>query len=389
MLVLALAPVAALAAVRSTEPPPLATVASTIAPREVVTGATTPLPWPTAGEAAVGIPALGYEAQSAAEKPVPVASLTKIMTALIVLRDHPISPTQTGPSLTMTAQDVADFFSDTAGDGSGVPVASGEVLTERQLLEGLLVHSANNLANTLARWDAGSVPAFVEKMNTVAAAMGLVDTHFVDDSGYDPGSQSTAADILRLASSAILDPTFSSLVAMPSATLPVAGTVSTFTPLLGQDDVVGVKSGFTGAAGGCDAMLAVRQVDGQPLLVLAVVTGQQGADVLGTAGSSALHLVDAVTGDVHPLAVVRAGEPLGRATVRTGSVPAVARRSVTVLAIGGQVVHQHLVVTHEPRAGAAPGPVGTAGFRLGTQLATVEVATAKPIPSIPLLLRIF
>ena len=71
------------------------------------------------------------------------------MTAYLVLRDHPLKPDENGPSITMTQTDLDDFETDTVEDEANAKVTVGEVLTEHQLLEGLLVHSANNFADTL------------------------------------------------------------------------------------------------------------------------------------------------------------------------------------------------------------------------------------------------
>ena len=70
------------------------------------------------------------------------------------------------------------------------------------------------------------------------------------------------------------NPVFASLVQMSSITLPVAGTISSYTPLLGLAGIIGVKSGFTTAAGGCDVVAVVRPVHGHPTLLLAAVTGR-------------------------------------------------------------------------------------------------------------------
>ena len=94
-------------------------------------------------------------------------------------------------------------------------MALGEQLTERQLLEGLLVHSANNFADALAAWDAGSLPAFVDKMNTTAAILGMTGTHFADPSGLDATSESTPADLLRLARWDLASPTFAQIADLP------------------------------------------------------------------------------------------------------------------------------------------------------------------------------
>ena len=191
----------------------------------------------------------------------------------------------------------------------------GEVLTERQLLNGMLVHSADNYADMLASWDAGSVASFVAKMNTVAAQLGMSQTHFADASGILAASQSTANDILKVAAPDMEDPVFASTVQMRSVTLPVAGTISTYTPLLGLDGIIGVKSGFTAPAGGCDVLAVVRTVHGVPTLVIAAVTGQTGPRVLFTAGLHALDLADTTANDIGSTVAVRSGQLVARVAV--------------------------------------------------------------------------
>ena len=106
---------------------------------------------------------------SGPEQPVPVASLTKLMTAYVILHDHPLAPDESGPHITVTQADVDDYDTDTVSDDSNAQVTARRAVDRAQVLEGLLVHSADNYADMLARWDAGSVPAFVAKMNAAAA----------------------------------------------------------------------------------------------------------------------------------------------------------------------------------------------------------------------------
>ena len=123
------------------------------------------LPWPPAGQAAIAIPGIGSLGARDGDTPVPIASVTKVMTALVVLQDHPLSPSEEGPAITMTAADVGAYEAGVRVGRSELRVAVGETLTEHQALEALLVGSANNVADALARWDAGSVPGFVDRMN--------------------------------------------------------------------------------------------------------------------------------------------------------------------------------------------------------------------------------
>ena len=93
------------------------------------------------------------------------------------------------------------------------------------------MHSANNLADVLAQWDAGSIPAFVAKMNAAATALGMTHTHYADASGLDPGTRGTAGDELLVTQAAMAIPTFAAVVAQPSVTLPVVGVLSNYVSL--------------------------------------------------------------------------------------------------------------------------------------------------------------
>ncbi len=244
-------------------------------PAAIAVGGSTPaLPWPAKGQGAIAIPALGFAQQSGPELPVPIASLTKMTNALLVLRDHPVPAGATGPPITITADDVTEYDLELHNDQSTVPIHAGEVLTERQMLEALLTQSANDMAYSLAVWDAGSIPAFVLKMNTLAASLGATATHFVDASGYDPGSVSTAADCLRVAAAGMLDPTFAEVVGMASIDFPGVGTLPNVVSEIGKNGVIGIKSGYTSKAGGCLVLAANRVVGDHSVLVLAAVLGQ-------------------------------------------------------------------------------------------------------------------
>ncbi|HEY3943442.1 MAG TPA: hypothetical protein VGL60_13305 [Acidimicrobiales bacterium] len=341
-------------------------VALTLPPIQVP-GTPPVVPWPSVGEAAIAVPAVGLADQSGIEQAVPVASLTKLMTAWVVLRDHPLRRGQDGPTVTMSALDVAEVREDDRTDQANIPVAEGEQLTERQLLEGLVVHSADNLADALARWDAGSITAFVAKMNSAAAALGMHQTHYVDADGFDSGSRSTAADVLMVASRLMSDPAFATIAAMRSVTLPVGGTEDSYTPLLGTQGVIGVKSGFTSQAGGCDVLALSERVGTRSVLVLAAVTGQAGSSPLAQAGAAALADARAASGTVHEVSAVTAGEDLARASLLGRSVAAVATRSVSVLGTAGARVRVVLHFDQAPAEGAARG----------TEVAVATVGTGR------------
>jgi D-alanyl-D-alanine carboxypeptidase (penicillin-binding protein 5/6) len=227
---------------------------------------------------------------SAGQTPVPIASLAKVMTAYLVLRDHPLGDGDGDLDVPVTDADVADTARRAGQDESVVEVAAGETLTERQALAALLLPSANNVAAMLARRLDGSEAAFVARMNDMAHSLGLRHTTYTDPSGFDEGTRSTAADQLILANRAMQLSEFAELVALRSVELPVAGTVHNTDKLLGRDGFVGIKTGSDDAAGGCFMFRAHRS--GGDLT--GVVLGRQGHDLIAAGLNAARDLAESV-----------------------------------------------------------------------------------------------
>ena len=253
--------------------------------------------WPVHGQAAFIESGQSQIQVGPNQHAAPIASVTKVMTAYLVLRDHPLQAGQDGPTLTLSASDVADTAHRRALGQSIVSIAAGEQLTERQALQALLLPSANNIAAVLAKWDAGSTDQFVSQMSAAAQSLGMNDTRYTDPSGFAQSTVSTAADQVRIVQQAMSLPVFASIVAMPSATLPVAGTVANTDTLLGHDGFVGVKTGSDAAAGGCFSFQAVRTVGGKQTTITGVVLGQPGADQIAAGLMGAKAMVDRIAGE--------------------------------------------------------------------------------------------
>lgn len=248
------------------------------------------LTWPTDGQSAIELVGAGYHT-SGSERPVPIASLAKVMTAYVVLRESPLGAGHAGFTMAMTTADADEALADKDSDQSSVPVEPGETLTEREALEALLLPSANNIAHALAEHSPGGEPAFVQAMNTEARSLHMTRTRYTDPSGLDPATTSTALDQLRLARAAMRQPTFATIVAMRHAVVPVAGSIVNTDSLLGHDGFVGVKTGSTSAAGGCFMFEARRIRAGRSRVVIGAVLGQRGGPLIDAGLSSADNLV--------------------------------------------------------------------------------------------------
>ena len=239
--------------------------------------------FPQQGESAVGTENFGVIASSAAQTPIPIASVAKIMTAYLVLKTHPLQPGEDGPSLPMTAQDVTEYEDGLNKGHSVLKVAEGQSLNERQLLEGLLLPSGGNIADKLGRWVSGSDAAFVTKMNETAKSLNMTVTHYADASGVSSATVSNAVDQIKLARAAMQDPVFREIVAMPQATLPVAGTVYNVNGMLGKYGVVGIKTGSTSKAGGNFVSATPVVIGDKTHYIIGVVLGQQSVQSLKSA----------------------------------------------------------------------------------------------------------
>jgi D-alanyl-D-alanine carboxypeptidase (penicillin-binding protein 5/6) len=224
-------------------PIPAVPATGSVATSTTTSGTAPTLPWPNAGSAAVAVSSLGFIASSGNEKAAPAASVAKVMTALVVIEEKPLKKGEDGPSITITDADVQAYQSANADKQSVVEVRAGEQLTELQALEGLLIPSGNNIAFTLANWDAGSTTAFIAKMNKRAKELGMSHTRFADVAGASDQTVSTPTDLLALGMKAMKQDVLAQIVATTDAKLPVAGTVFNVDYALGQAGIIGIKTG--------------------------------------------------------------------------------------------------------------------------------------------------
>jgi serine-type D-Ala-D-Ala carboxypeptidase (penicillin-binding protein 5/6) len=349
--------------------------------------------WPAAGQAALVVQGIGSLGSAGGDTPRPTASLAKVMTAYLTLKNHPLNSTGAGFTLTVTPADARAVAADARHEESVVAVRAGEQLDERQLLEALLIPSGDNIARMLAAHEAGSVAQFVAEMNRTARALGMDNTTYTDPSGYAPTTVSDANDQLRVFELAMRYPVFRQIVSMPSVTLPVAGTVPNYDPLIaeGYDG----KTGSDSAAEGCLAFFKHVTVSGRRLTLVGVVLGQgEGAAtsvILGAAAAAAQHLVTSVAPAIRARTVLAADTPVMTATGADGQqVRAVTAGPLKVIGWGG--IEAHLAIRTRPvnadslTAGQRVGQAALAGnlppSARGHARTAVRAPGALPAPGI-------
>lgn len=381
LVVVAVIAVAVAAGIQVSRAVPAPVSTRTVASQVPVPGSAKAMPWPSQGQAAVDVQGVGSLGSYGASTPIPIASLAKMMTALVILHDHPLSPGQSGPSITITPSDVAQYQAELAQRDSVAAVYDGEVLTEQKALEELLIPSADNVAVILATWDAGSLSSFVGRMNSMAKSLGLSATHYADASGLSSHTVSDAKDQVSLAEVAMQNPTIASIVAMPQLNVPGGGLVYNYDYDLGKDGIVGVKTGSDGPAGGCFMFDAREKVAGATHSVFGVILGQQSSgSPLQKALDEALPLINAVPGQFVHSQVLRPGQVVGEVSTAWGPKVALkATAGANFLAQPGQ----HVLVSFHPYPLSRVEPAGTSAGRLvlklGSQVRSIPVRTAAPL----------
>jgi D-alanyl-D-alanine carboxypeptidase len=193
------------------------------------------------------------------DSPKPIASLTKLMTALIIMEDHKPSEIVTvGKLPTLGLED------------QKMGLVEGEEIEVGELLKALLIYSANDAANALAIYDSGSLENFSIKMNDKATQWGLTKTKFEDPSGLSPNNTSSANDLLKIASILSVNDTFKNITSTAYTKVSnLSGKqydITTTNKILGLGGVVGMKTGFTLEAGQC--LITAAQRNGRRIITI-------------------------------------------------------------------------------------------------------------------------
>lgn len=274
------------------------------------------LPWPATGQAALGAQGYGVLESNNTASPMPVGSVAKIITALAVLQKKPLTANSQGPSMTIDSTDVGYFNYYYANDGSVVQVTPGETISEYQALQAMLLPSANNIADSLARWAFGSPQDYITYANAMLKAMGFTKTTVGDTNGFSDTTTSTADELVLLGIKSLQQAVIDQIVSQASAQIPLAGTVKNVNWLLGTDGVVGIKTGNTDKAGGCYLFAAKHNIGGQTVTLIGSILG---APDLNGAISAARPLLQTADSGFKPITVVQKGQVLGSYTAPWGA----------------------------------------------------------------------
>ncbi|MFJ7123936.1 D-alanyl-D-alanine carboxypeptidase [Streptomyces albogriseolus] len=349
------------AVVQNVRPLPTPTLVLTAQDSYTFEGGKPQIPWPDSGQAALDVDGIGTFGSSGEQKPVPIASVAKVMTAYVILRDHPLKSGAEGPKIPVDA--LAEQQSD-AGQESTVNVTEGDAISEREAIEAILIASANNVARLLARWDAGSEEAFVDKMNKAAEDLGMSDTTYTDPSGLNDTTVSTAVDQVKLARAAMEQPVFREVAAMMEYVDYKGEKHGNWNRLVGRDDVVGIKTGTTTSALGNLSFAAKKDVDGEVYRIVGAVLRQPEGGEDNTILSGALdaghQLILAGQDALRAETILKKGAVVGYADDGLGGkTPVVVTEDVKAVGWAGLEVKLTFAGTELPHTAKAGTEVGT------------------------------
>ncbi len=335
-------------------------------------GKTPQLAMPRGGAAAIAVDGIGTMDSKNGNSVLSTASVAKAMTAYVVLKDHPLKAGWYGPTITISAAEAGLLNKQIRQSQSVVPVRAGEKINERDALEALLLASANNMAQILARWDGGSVPKFVGKMNATAKQLGMTHTHYTDPSGFTATTKSTVADQVKLASAALRVPEYTRFTSLKSAWIPVKGHIINYNKLLSNPAVIGMKTGSMSKAGGCLLFAAKYKVHGKWVTLVGAVFNQRGSrGILTAAFDASSRLLNSAHKSLNVYPVVKKGQVVG--TVPGTKNQLIATKDVTMAGFAGMSVHGKL--SAKVAAGAKTGTtVGTLKVAGSTIPVTVKTA---------------
>ncbi|GAA1701155.1 hypothetical protein GCM10009808_18710 [Microbacterium sediminicola] len=234
---------------------PLTSVMPTTASVEVapLTAAAAAPAWPSDGSAAVAV--TGFESTgengtvSSTGEASPIASITKLVTALMVLDRLPLAVGESGPDYWFTSSDSYAYYNALARGESALPVPVGQSLSEYQMLEAVLVGSANNYAQRMADqfWPTDAV--FASAARSWLATHGISGVTVVEPTGIDENNTATPTGVIALAEKAMENPVIAQIVAQPAVDLPGVGVVTSTNDLIADPGVVGVKTGTLAVSG--------------------------------------------------------------------------------------------------------------------------------------------
>ncbi|MGX1671487.1 D-alanyl-D-alanine carboxypeptidase [Streptomyces sp. NPDC055400] len=373
------------AVVQTVRPLPAPTLALTAKSTFAFDGDKVSLPWPAEGQGSMDVSGIGSMDQFGEQKPVPIGSVAKAMTAYVVLKDHPLQPGKDGPSIDVDAKAETEGGYDSEGESTLNTVKEGDKLSQKDTLSAIMIPSANNIARLLARWDAGSEESFVKKMNAAAKDLGMTGTTYTDPSGLRETTVSTARDQVKLGNELVKIQALMDITKLPTWKDPSGKTWQNYNRLVPYNNAVGVKTGSTTKAGGNLLFAATKDAGGETVTVVGAILGQHRAPIIDTVNAVSKTAMLAAQDAVKASTILKKGDVVGYVDDGLGGqTPVVVTKNVSAVGWAGLTVKLELadgakgaVIPHSAKAGTKVGELKVGDGSGGA--VTVPVALQKDL----------
>jgi D-alanyl-D-alanine carboxypeptidase (penicillin-binding protein 5/6) len=347
---------------------PLAYAHEDVASPAIATPVAAAPAWPQFGASAFGaVGVTGLLGSSGSADPLPIASISKIVTALVTLQAKPLAVGEEGPTITFSAADHALYAKYVALQGTVKVMPTGGTMTEHQVMQVALIASANNYAETLADWAFGSETAYVDATKTWLAANGLAHTTIVEPTGINPVNTSTASDLVALGKLALANPIVAAIVDTPTITLPIVGAINDTNKLLGKAGVVGIKTGTLTTS---SLLFASRyRVGGTTVLIVGAVLGGTRETIYPAVSA----LLKSIKSGYHAVTVATRGQHFATYTTPWGQTTDAVAVATTTAVVWSDTPVTSVIQPIRERLAKRGSAAGNATFTIGTTAVTVRL----------------
>lgn len=355
--------------------------AATVTVPEVANPSTAAATIVVPGVGASAVTAIGFPSavrSSGSTVPLPIASISKVVTVLVALEAKPLARGEAGPTVTFGKTDAALYAKYTAMNGTAEPMPAGSQLSEIDLLRVVLIASANNYADKLASWSYGNTSSFISATKSWLKAHGLTHTTIVEPTGINPKNTSTPADLIEIGKLALANPVLATIVSTKSVSLPVVGTFHNTNALLGQLGVDGIKSGTLDNIGTNLLFASDYAIGGKSIRIIGAIVGAKDHDTL-YAGVKAL--LASVQKGFHVVKLANRGETFASySTPWNSRVTAVASRDASAVLWSDTPITSKVVTRQLATAGKGSA-AGSVTFTAGKDVVAVSLKFSHQIAS--------
>ncbi|MFF2025883.1 serine hydrolase [Streptomyces sp. NPDC058171] len=342
------------------------------------------LPWPEEGHGWMDVNGVGTMAKFGEQKPVPIGSVAKAMTAYVILKEHPLKPGAAGPKIPVDAKAEQEGGLDSVGESTLNTLKEGDRITLEDAISAIMIPSANNIARLLARWDS-SEKEFVAKMNQAAEDLGMDKTTYTDPSGLNETTVSTAEDQVKLGNELVRMKALTDITKLPVWTDQTGKEWQNYNRLVPYDGALGIKTGTTTKAGGNLLFAGTKEVGGETAIVVGAILGQHKPPIIDTVNAVSKTAMIAAQGEVRASTILKKGAVVGYVDDGLGTrTPVVVTKDVSAVGFAGHTVKVELSagddLTHEAAAGARVGTLKVGDGSSGAVEVPIALQSATSEP---------